>query len=676
VIFIFLAYFWSGYMVVLKLNPKPSMSDPTVLGTVEDVTGTRVSVKLSTDTAHGLLFVRGEGYRVGQVGSFVRIPAGYVDLFGIVAQVGAGAAPISDMAEVSTALPAGEAMPISALGTRWLRIELVGEGRRGEKFERGISQYPSIGDSVHVVTESDLRAVYAPSDRESHVSIGKVASSEGIPAYLEVNRLLSRHCAIVGSTGSGKSNAVASILSAVSDPARFPSARVILLDLHGEYATAFGDKARVFRINADIKKGERELIVPFWALNGEEFISFSMGAVTSTISAPILERIVTLKRVCQPAKKAHTVLPSDVTADMPLPFCINQLWYDLHCLHNATHRVSSNQNQSDATRCFAKAGTPVADQVGDIMKVVRPVFRPLKDVKDDPDKVHKAADADKPKSHIETLETKLRDPRLKFIFQPGDWTPQIDGSTVSDLDSLLEDWLGSDGSVSVFDLSGIPASILEDLVGAMLRILFDSSFWGRHKKEGTRTRPLLTVLEEAHLYLGKDAKNRAASATRRIAKEGRKYGVGLMLVSQRPSEIDPTILSQCGTMVALRLTNDLDRGQIRACTSDNLEGLFGMLPVLRTGEALIIGEAVSMPVRVLISRPPEGRRPQSEDPSVVVPKNSDGKRIKRGGWTEAVKDEDYSQVVEAWRHQNPSAFAPARAEAVAGTIKTSKAKAK
>lgn len=644
------------------------MPDPTALGTVEDVTGTRISVKLSDDTAHGLLFVRGEGYRVGQVGSFVRIPAGYVDLFGIVAQVGAGAAPVSDVAQAGANQTTGSPIQASVLGTRWLRIELVGEGRRGEKFERGISQYPSIGDSVHVVTESDLRAVYAPGDRESHVSVGRVASSEGIPAYLEVNRLLSRHCAIVGSTGAGKSTAVASILSAISEPTRFPGARVILLDLHGEYATAFGDQARVFRINADTAKGERELIVPFWALNGEEFISIAMGTVTSTVSAPILDRIAALKRMSRPGKKAHSVAPPDVTADMPLPFCVHQLWYDLHCLHNATHRVSYNQNQSDATRCFAKIGNPETDQVGDIMKVIRPVFRPLKDVKDDPDKVFRAADGEKPKSHIETLEVKLRDPRLKFIFEPGDWSPQLDGSTAADLDRLLEDWLGSDGSVSVFDLSGIPASILDDLVGALLRILFDSSFWGRRKQEGTRVRPLLTVLEEAHLYLGKDAKNRAASAARRIAKEGRKYGVGLMLVSQRPSEIDPTILSQCGTMIALRLTNDADRGQIRACTSDNLEGLFGMLPILRTGEALMVGEAVSMPVRALISLPPQGRRPQSEDPLVVVPKDSAGKRTKPGGWTESADSEDYMQVVEAWRHQNPAAGASASAPS------TSKAK--
>ena len=193
------------------------------------------------------------------------------------------------------------------------------------------------------------------------------------------------------------------------------------------------------------------------------------------------------------------------------------------------------------------------------------------------------------------------------------------------------------------------------MVGAILRILYDAVFWGRMKQEGGRERPLLLVLEEAHAYLGTQSKGRAATAARRIAKEGRKYGVGLMLVSQRPSEVDSTILSQCGTIVALRLTNDSDRSQVASCASDNLKGLFSMLPVLRTGEALVVGEAVNMPIRAIIDRPPEGRRPDSDDPVVVVPKGADGKRLRSGGWTEPVSNENYGPLVEAWRRQDPTA---------------------
>jgi hypothetical protein len=170
----------------------------------------------------------------------------------------------------------------------------------------------------------------------------------------------------------------------------------------------------------------------------------------------------------------------------------------------------------------------------------------------------------------------------------------------------------------------------------------------------------LVALEEAHTYLAKEGKGRAAAAARRIAKEGRKYGVGLMLVSQRPSEIDPTILSQCGTMIAMRLTNEADRSQIKACASDNLEGLFSMLSILRTGEALVVGEAVGLPMRALITAPPKGRRPDSGDPMVVIPLGENGVPIQTGGWKDKVSDDNFATLVACWRTQNVGVARPAK----------------
>jgi hypothetical protein len=609
--------------------------DPTRLGTVEDVTGPTVSVKLSEDTAHGLLFVNGEGYRVGQVGSFVRIPGGYFDLYGIVSQVGAGAAPF-----VADGLPAA--------GTRWLRVELVGEGRRGKGFERGISQYPSIGDQAHVVTESDLQAIYAPGDEDAYIAVGRVASSESIRAYVNLNRLVSRHSAVVGSTGAGKSTAVASLLSAVSDSSRFPAARVVLLDLHGEYAKAFGDQARVFRVGADENKGERPLCVPFWALTAEELTAVAFGTVGGSANANIQELITSMKRAARPAGAPVNLPIADITVDSPIPFCIHKLWYDLHCHHYATHSVGPSSNQTQATREYDTLPNETARSVGNALNVERPHFKAIV-----AQNIYKAAAAEQPRTHIDLLESKLRDPRLSFLFRPGDWTVSETGETNSDLDTLLNEWIGAEQPISVFDLSGIPTTELDDLVGALLRILYDGLFWGRALPVGGRSRPLMVVLEEAHSYLGNQSKGRAASAARRIAKEGRKYGVGLMLVSQRPSEIDNTILAQCGTIVAMRLTNEADRSQIRSCSSDNLDGLFSLLPILRTGEALIVGEAVSMPVRALIDLPKDGRRPDSEDPEAVVRRGESGQRIRPGGWTEAANTENYRTLVDAWRHQDP-----------------------
>lgn len=620
------------------MNQQP---DPSRLGTVENVNGSSISVKLLDGTPNGLLFVNGEGYRVGQVGGFVRIPSGYVSLYGIISEVGAGAAP-------------GPPEFAPQFGNRWFRVELVGEGRRGKKFERGISQYPTIGDPVHVVTESDLKAVYSAGDEDVYVPVGRLASAESIRAYLDLNRLVSRHSAVVGSTGSGKSTAVANLLSTISDRVRFKSSRVVLFDLHGEYAKAFGSTARVFRVGANTEAKERELNIPFWALTAEEFISLSMGSVSGTHLTLLQERLLSSKQASKPGGVVNNLPKLSVTIDTPLPFSVHQLWYDLYSLYYATHRVSKNQNQTEVTREYIVEGTPPARSVGNSDKLERPVFRPLKDVKDDPDKVYAGLYGDLPRTHLDVLESKLRDPRMQFLFNPGSWAVKPDGTTRADLDALFEEWIGADAPISVFDLSGIPSAVVDDLVGAVLRILYDAVYWGRLKKEGGRERPLLIVLEEAHVYLGTQSKGRAAAATRRIAKEGRKYGVGLMLVSQRPSEIDPTILSQCGTIAALRLTNDADRSQVTSCASDNLKGLFSMLPILRTGEALIVGEAVNMPIRAVIDRPPEGHRPDSEDPMAVVLKGPDGKRIHSGGWTEPVENENYKPLVEAWRKQDPN----------------------
>lgn len=624
-------------------NQSPS-PDPSRLGTVEDVNGSSVSVKLSDATPSGLLFVSGEAYRVGQVGGFVRIPAGYVDLYGVISQVGAGAAP-------------GPPELAPQFGNRWLRVELVGQGRRGTKFERGIAQYPSIGDSVHVVTESDLKTVYAPGDDDGYVAVGRVASAESIRAYLDLNRLVSRHSAVVGSTGSGKSNAVANLLGAVSDPARFKSARVVLFDLHGEYAKAFGERARVFRVGANALAGERELHVPFWALTAEEFISIAMGPVTGTPLTLLQDKLLAAKRASKAGGVAHGLSDLAVTVDTPLPFSVYQLWHDLYSLQCATHTVSSNQNQTEATRAYVLDGVPPQNAVGDADKLIRPRFQPV-NAEAGAVKVNKGQYIDMPRTHLDVLEGKLRDPRMQFLFNPGEWAVAKDGTTIFDLDALLSSWIGADAPISVFDLSGIPTAIVDDMVGAVLRILYDAVFWGRLKPEGGRERPLLLVLEEAHVYLSSQSKSRAATAARRIAKEGRKYGAGLMLVSQRPSEVDATILSQCGTVIALRLTNDSDRAQVTSCASDNLKGLFSMLPVLRTGEALIVGEAVNMPIRAIIDRPAEGRRPDSDDPVVVVPKDASGKRVRSGGWTEPVQNETYKPLVEAWRKQDPTAGAP------------------
>jgi hypothetical protein len=282
---------------------------------------------------------------------------------------------------------------------------------------------------------------------------------------------------------------------------------------------------------------------------------------------------------------------------------------------------------------------------GDAMKVVPPKFRAHTQAAG-AEKIIQASPPLNLRRQVDYLAARLRDPRFDFLFSPGDWKVGTNGQVTKDLNAWLAQWIGSEKPVSILDLSGIPVSVLVELVGALLRVVYDALFWARYLPEGGRQRPLLIALEEAHTYLGQMAGNPAASIVRRIAKEGRKYGVGLMLVSQRPSEIDATILSQCGTLVALRLSNATDRGHVTSATTDHLEGLLDMLPILRTGEALIIGEAVKLPMRVLVTAPPENKRPDSNDPKIFD-------QTVQTGWNRPFVASDFSTVISSWRKQNP-----------------------
>ena len=616
-------------------------TDPTLIGIVQDVTGSSVSVALTGNTATGLSFVKGESYRIGQVGSFVRIPLGYTSLFGIVSQVGAGAAPSNEQ----------DANP---WGNQWLTVQLIGERGRAGRFERGVSQHPTINDSVHIVTEEDLWEIYGPGEPINFVSVGHLASAEAIPALVDINKLVTRHTAVVGSTGAGKSTTVAGLLAAITDPARYPSSRVVVVDIHGEYGRALRDRASVFKIAGDGRKGENILYVPFWALSYDELLKLSFGELGDKPRAVVADAIVALKRESLACQQREGVTSSTVTVESPVPFCLHKLWFGLHKREHQTviPKPGAAADELEPAYVIGDDGRPV--QMGDAMAVIPPQYRTVKTTGPADQRVQWGPDPLGIRQQLAILASKLRDPQFAFLFNCGGWRPELDGSVQGDLDDLLEQWLGSKSPITILDLSGVPSVVLNDLIGALLRILYDALFWARNIPEGGRERPLFVVLEEAHTYLGQEHSGPASAAVRRIAKEGRKYGIGMMLVSQRPAEIDTTILSQCGTIVAMRLANETDRGQVKSAASDNLKGLFDMLPILRTGEAIVVGEAVSLPVRTLIDPPDRQRRPDSEDPRIVVREtDGDGGFDGEGGWTAPANTEEYSIVVKQWRKQDP-----------------------
>lgn len=348
--------------------------DPTIIGTVQDVHGATVSVALSEETVSGLSFVDGTAYRIGQVGTFVRIPLGYLSLFGVVSQVGAGAVP-----EKLT-----ESHPY---GNRWLTVQLVGEVGEGRRFDRGISQYPTINDTVHLVTDTDLRVVYGQADSTQYIRIGHVASVESIPALLDVNRLVARHSAVVGATGSGKSTTVATLLRQLSEPARYPSARVLLIDIHGEYGAALGDRAKVFRINP--RGGERPLVIPYWALAFDDLLPLTFGALEDAPRATVMAMIADKKLESITRTPRPGIDASTVTVDSPVPFSIQQLWFELHVREFATYIQDQSKPRSEWKPAYVVKDD--VEQQGDALSITPPQYRALKDVGGDTEKIRRHA---------------------------------------------------------------------------------------------------------------------------------------------------------------------------------------------------------------------------------------------------------------------------------------------
>lgn len=588
--------------------------DPTYLGRVEAVTGSAVSIRIAKSVASGLSIIKGKTYRVGQVGSFVRIPQGYQDLFGVISEVGASAAPID------VANPDSDT-------SRWIRAQLVGEAI-GKTFERGISQYPNIGDGVHIVVEDDLVRIYGVNSA-GHVMIGTLSSAENIEVRLALDALVTRHSAVLGSTGSGKSTTIASLLRCITAPRagdpQYPSARVLMLDIHGEYASALADVAQVYSVNA--QPGETELQIPYWALDTRDLLDFLVGGVKDNQETAFLDKIFQFKIDAHKAFNFAGVDEASITVDTPIPFSLKRLWYELVDFEVATF----DGPQRDQ---------PTLQDKGDAEKLIQPKYKPHAMGAAGPFLNQQAYGI---RRQLNLLRSRLLDRRYDFLLRPGKWEPDLAGKTQTDLDALLAGWLGGPKPITILDLSGVPSVVLEQLIGSILKIVYESLFWSREKSEGGISRPLLVVMEEAHRYLHGDSDNLAAATVQKIAKEGRKYGIGAMVVSQRPSEVDETILSQCGTIFALRLANPEDRTRVKGTLPDGLVTLMDTLPVLRTGEAIITGEAASMPMRCRITLPEENHRPRSRDPDVSEQ------------WSFSRRVEGYDRVVASWRSQRPTA---------------------
>lgn len=564
----------------MAVRPVPER-DPTRVGHVRHVLGATVTVALDADLAGVAPIYRGRLQPVGQIGSLVRIPQGLVDLIATVTLVG--------IAEL-----AGPVKPAENIqsGERWLQVQLLGEIDRGTaQFRRGVGSYPGLDDPVHFATPEQLHEIF-PEPGDEHLRIGRLAAAEDVPVCLEISRFVVRHAAIVGSTGAGKTSAVSSLLQNLVRGG-WQAANVIVIDPHGEYARALGEYASVRSVLA---ADENRLRVPYWALPAADIVRIFAGAPGgASFLARFSELVADARRAFVADAEWLTLDPTAVTPDTPVPFDIRTVWHRI----DSENRETRTNKADPTTACLTNPGNAAT---------LRPAeFQPYGPAGQAP---HKGPWYGVYGTTPDLIRLGLLNPQLRFLQEPAGTAAGPDP-----LVRVMQEWLGAEKPISILDFSGVPAIAADLAIGVILSLLFEVCLRSEVGGPGVgRPSPVLVVLEEAHRYLGDSAGMLTRESANRIAREGRKYGIGLLLVSQRPTELPETALAQCGTIVALRLSNAEDQGTIRAALPDTVAGLAAVLPSLRTGEAVVSGEAVVLPARMLLDSPDP--KPLADDPKL------------------------------------------------------------
>ncbi|WDE02915.1 ATP-binding protein [Thalassomonas viridans] len=533
----------------------------SLIGTVRDVDTRKVSVHVKSD----------EDLRKAKVGQLVCLET----FSGVDAWLVAIVEKVTKSVSVSTT----ELMPEEGIELEGavedvintVKVSLVGSVKwdaveSKAVFTRSLMQVPDIDAQTFVLIGKDLEAfmniLVSASDTEHSLELGSYIIDEKAQAFLDGNKFFQRHAALVGSTGSGKSWTVASILERA---ARLPSSNLIVFDLHGEYKSL--SYAKQLRIPGPEELGvsNNELLyLPYWLLNADEmqsmFIDSSSFSAQNQVSK-FQEAVVDGKKKTLRDLGKRDVLDA-FTLDSPIPFEINDVVADLRYL---------NEQMVPG----AKAGTEKKGPFNG-------AFDRL----------------------IARLQGKLDDRRYGFLFQ----APVVEHSydALGNLVSKLMNFENDKEQIKVIDFSEVPSDILPVMVGLVGRLIYQIQFW----TDQADRHPIAMVCDEAHLYLPKkDGRNpiekRAIESFEKIAKEGRKYGVALFIVSQRPSDVSTTILSQCSNVISLRLTNAEDQSTVKKLLPDSLDSLLDILPIMDIGEALVVGDSVLLPSRIKITPPKE-----------------------------------------------------------------------
>ncbi len=464
----------------------------------------------------------------------------------------------------------------------WIaELGLVGElwknaEGKATSFNRGVTIYPGLGDRARVATKAELTLAFCGGDERS-VRVGCIKQDPTIAARVRVDDLLGKHFAILGTTGTGKSCTTALILRAIL--ADHPAAHIVLLDPHNEYATSFGDLAEVI--------SPRNMQLPLWLLNFEEASEVLVGDPERKPEIEILQELIPLAksryssgRAAESQKLRRGVIDSGrFTVDTPVPYRISDL----------TSLIDERMGKLENKRDLAP-------------------YRNLK-------------------SKIDIIS---QDARYAFMF--GSLTV-YDG--MAQVLSRIFRVPVNNKPITILELTGIPMEVVNVVVSVLCRMTFDFALWSEGQV------PVTLVCEEAHRYVPQNSElgfEPCKRAIAKIAKEGRKYGASLCIVTQRPAEIDPTILSQCNTIFALRMSNDRDQAIVTSAISDTGSGLLEFLSALGQREAIAFGDGVALPVRIKFDELPKNK----------LPRSSTAKFSEK--WQKSVGDEGFlDQVVERWR---------------------------
>jgi DNA helicase HerA-like ATPase len=512
----------------VRPSAKPAAPSSLPLGLVHSVSGSQVSIALSGNEPSGLA-----GLRM-TVGKFVKITSGSALVVGVIAEASLSATDLRGIAE----------------------IDLVGEidhAGGATRFRRGVSTYPTIGDPVAPLTHDEMCAIFDGGGSRV-ISLGHLQQDASVAVGIDANEMLTKHFAILGSTGVGKSSAIAIIvqqlLQARSD------LRVLLLDVHNEYARCFGDRAFV--------ANPSNIRLPFWLFSFEEIVDvFFAGRSAGEEEIEILAEVIPLAKVAYtqyrtPAERLALKKPDPksvgFTVDTPVPYRLQDM------LQMIDERMGKLENRSS-----------------------RMTYHKL----------------------ISRIETVSNDARYAFLFE----NANVGGDTMAESISQLFRIPPEGKPMTIMQLAGFPAEVVDPVVSVLCRLAFDFGLWS----DGAA--PLLIVCEEAHRFAALDRTigfGPTRRAIARIAKEGRKCGVFLGLASQRPAELDPTIISQCSTLFAMRMSNDRDQALLRSAVSDAAADVFGFVPSLGTREALAFGVGVPLPTRLTFAELPQQLVPRVE----------------------------------------------------------------